>query len=242
MLQLVQEALPAEPEQLSPAVQVFVVWTNRQPFASLAHISRVVELAHRPPAVVQTDALHVHEDVLPVVVQVWLAPHVDVDTHAVHPFDCVSHVCTPAPPHCVAPSVHAFVQHEAEPALPVQAPPVHVCEFDWYRQLWPSTPHVRSVELFAQSVPDAVHPGAPLQVQAPEPAEPVHDWCEPHVCVLVISVQPFPSVAHVTSVVPFSQTSPVVVHAAALLQVHLPEPAAPVQASSDAHAVAAPYE
>ena len=100
---------------------------------------------------------------------------------------------------------------------------------------------MRSVERFEQSVPAAVQPGAALHVHAPEPADPVHDWCEPHVCVPVISTQPFPSVAHVSSVVPFSQTGPVVVHAAALLHVHDAEPAAPEQTSSDGHATAVPY-
>jgi hypothetical protein len=133
------------------------------------------------------------------------------------------------------------VQHEADPAVPAHAPFEHVCEFVSYKQSFESSAHVRSVEVPEQSVPAAVQPGAALHVHAPEPAEPVHDWCEPHVCVPVISTQPFPSVAHVARVVSFSQTGPVVVHAAALLQVHDAEPAAPVQSSSDGHATAVPY-
>jgi hypothetical protein len=30
--------------------------------------------------------------------------------------------CLPPPPHCVPPAVQTFVQHDAEPAVPVHAP------------------------------------------------------------------------------------------------------------------------
>ena len=80
------------------------------------------------PFAVQTLALHVHEAVLPLVVHVWLGPHVVVVTHVVQPFEPVSHVCAPPAEHCMAPWVQAFVQHEAEPAAPVHAPLVHVSD------------------------------------------------------------------------------------------------------------------
>ena len=34
----------------------------------------------------------------------------------------------PLVPHCLAPAVHAFVQHEAAPALTVHAPFAHVSD------------------------------------------------------------------------------------------------------------------
>ena len=124
VLQLVHPPLPAAPVQSSPAGQVLVLSTYRQLFASLAHVSSVVELAQRPPTAVQALALHVHDEVDPDVVQVWFVSHVSVVTHCVQPFDCVSHVCTVlVDEHWVAtpPSVgfvQPFVQHEAAPASP----------------------------------------------------------------------------------------------------------------------------
>jgi len=80
-------------------------------------------------------------------------PHDASALHAVHPFACTVHVSTPVPsvPHCVAPSVHPFVQHEADPALPVHAPLVHDWVADSYQQLCASCAHVTTVvELSAQ--------------------------------------------------------------------------------------------
>jgi hypothetical protein len=186
--------------------------------------------------------LHVHDEVEPEVVHVWFVPQVLVLTHAVHPLPCVSHVWTPPPAHCVAPLVHALVQHEAVPAGPEQSPPEHVWEFDWYRQLFVSSVHVRSVELFEQSVPAAVHPGARSQVHAPDPADPVQDWCVPQVCVPVTLRHPLPSAVHVARVVPLSQTLPaVLLQLGSLLHVHDAEPAAPVHTWSAAHPTAVPY-
>lgn len=82
-----------------------------------------------------------------------------------------------------------------------------------------------------------------MHVHAPEPAAPVHDWCVPQLCVLVTSRQLFPSSAHVRRIEVPSQTVPVLLsQLALLLQVHAPEPAAPVHVSSDGHATGVPYE
>jgi hypothetical protein len=100
--------------------------------------------------------------------------------------------------------------------------------------------HVTSVEELVQSGPVVVH-GVALHSHDALPAAPLHVWFVPHVVVLVISRHPFASAVHVSTVVPLAQTGPDVVHCAALLQVHFPEPALPVQISSVGHAVAAPY-
>jgi hypothetical protein len=163
-----------------------------------------------------------------------------VPVHAVHPFDCVLHVCTPPSEHCVAapPSArfaHVLVQHEAAPASPPQSPFVHVCELAWKRQLFESSWHVSSVvPPFVQSVPVAVHAVA-LHEHAPDPGAPVHDWCGPQPSGVPLTFRhPFASATHVASVVPFSQTLPAVpLQLGSLLQVHEAEPAAPVHTWSD---------
>ena len=129
VLQLAHAALPADPAQSSPAGQLPADATNRQPFASVAHVSTLVELVQRPPLVVHAEASQVHETGPPEAVHVWCVPHAVVVTQAVHPLACVSHICTLLPEHCVSPAVQASVQHEADPALPAHAPSEHVCEF-----------------------------------------------------------------------------------------------------------------
>jgi hypothetical protein len=129
VLQLVHPPLPAAPVQSSPAGQVLVLSTYRQLFASLAHVSSVVELAQRPPTAVQALALHVHDEVDPDVVQVWFVSHVSVVTHARHPFTTWQVCCAELDRHWVEPSEgHVFRQHDAVPAGPVHAPPEHGCE------------------------------------------------------------------------------------------------------------------
>lgn len=91
-----------------------------------------------------------------------------------------------------------------------------------------------------QSGPVVVH-GVALHAHDALPAAPEHVWSVPHAAVLVISRHPFPSAVQVATVDPLSQTGPDVVHAAALLQLHLPAPALPVQISSVGHALAVPY-
>jgi|SRR5580704_2538880 hypothetical protein len=61
--------------------------------------------------------------------QALLAHAETAEDHAVHPFDCMMHVCVPVPEHCVVPFTHAFVQQA--PAL--QTPFVHVCEDASYK-------------------------------------------------------------------------------------------------------------
>ena len=89
-------------------------------------------------------------------------------------------------------------------------------------------------------MPSTVHAALLVHVHAAEPAAPVHASCVAHVCVPMTLRHPFSSALHVASVVPFSHTDPEVVHVALTLHVHAPEPALPVQLSSDGHATAAP--
>jgi hypothetical protein len=127
----VQSPVQAPPTHASLLhVDVDVSKTHVWPFStSDEHTASVVSLVQMSPAVVQGAAgLQVHEDVDPFTVHVWLLPHVSVVIHSVQPFDCTWQVWTVGTgplTHCVAPFVHALVQHEAEPALPEQAPFVH---------------------------------------------------------------------------------------------------------------------
>jgi hypothetical protein len=126
-------ALGAAPEQDSDGmsdVHDVVPETKRQPFVSVWHVASVAELSHSEPFCVHAVALHEHEAMGPDVVHVWFVPQVCVVTHAVHPFDWTSHVCAAPGEHCCVPCVHALVQHDADPALPEQAPPVHVVDDD----------------------------------------------------------------------------------------------------------------
>jgi len=177
-------------------------------------------------------------------VHVWLVPHVVVVTHARHPF-CVSHVCTPPGPHCLALGVvHVFVQHDADPGAPVHAPPVHACDAVCTRHESPSDwlceAHVISVEPL-HCVPVVAH-AVVSHEQAAEPAAPVHASFAPHVFVPVTLRHEFESLVHVASVVPLSQTVPATpVQLGSLLHVHDAEPAAPEHTWSEAHATGVPY-
>jgi len=234
-------ALPAAPVQEGVGdTHPVLDCTKRQPLPSVAHVASVVPFSHAPPFVVQMLASHVHAGVV-VPVHVWFTPHVVVVIHAVQPFACVSQVCTPPVPHCFAPAVQAFVQHDADPALPVHAPFVHACEPVWSRQPFASVAHVMSVEAFEQSVPAAVH-AVVLHVHAAEPAVPVHAWFAPHVCVPETLRHPLASATHVARVVPLSQTLPDrALQFGSLLHVHDAEPAAPLHTSSEEHATGVPY-
>jgi hypothetical protein len=113
------------------APHVVVPVSARHPFESTAQVASVLPLVQSSPAAVHgAGELQVHADVPFVVVQLWWVPQVAVETHWVQPFDWTSQVSAMAPPlpfcpHCVAPSVHAFVQQAAEPAAPKQTPFVH---------------------------------------------------------------------------------------------------------------------
>jgi len=89
-------------------------------------------------------------------------------------------------------AVQAFVQHDAEPAAPVHAPPLHV----WFGVVWILQPFESFVQV-TQLVPLAqVGPLVPLQtwsvlhVQAEELPVPVHVWFIPQVVVVTHAVQP----------------------------------------------------
>lgn len=75
--------------------------------------------SHCSPLAVQAVGLHVHDDVPPTLTHVWFEPHVSDVTHCVQPVVPLrTQLCTVPLTHCVAPSVQAFVQHAAEPAVP----------------------------------------------------------------------------------------------------------------------------
>ena len=73
----------------------------------------------------------------------------------------------------MAPAVHALVQQDAVPALPVHAPLVHVVLVPWILHPLASFEHVTSVlpEHVGPVVP--VHTGSALQVQLALPDGPV---------------------------------------------------------------------
>jgi hypothetical protein len=75
---------------------------------------------------VQLVALHSHDAAPAATTQVWFAPHPSAVTQPVQPFVPVTQLWTEPLAHWVAPSMHAFVQHAAEPAEPEQAPLLHV--------------------------------------------------------------------------------------------------------------------
>ena len=96
------------------------------------------------------------------------------------PLPWVVQVCTPAPPHLVALTVHWFVQHEALPAEPKQAPFEHAEGADGYQQPWLSCEQLARSVLSVQMVPDPVQPfvvwHAHVAVVVPPP---VHVWWAP---------------------------------------------------------------
>jgi hypothetical protein len=118
----------------------------------------------------------------------------------VHPFACTAHVSTPVLTHRVAAAVHAFVQHDADPALPVHDPLVHGASVVPYAQQ-PLLPFVQ-----VASSPDshAVSPDWQLSVHVSEHvafgAWPEHDCGEVHGVVNDTKRQPFVSVEQATSV------------------------------------------
>jgi hypothetical protein len=86
-------------------------------------------------------------------------------THAVQPSACISHVCWLAfVGHCVALSVHAFAQHDAEPGAPEHAPLVQDDGADSTMQPCASVEHVAIVVELAQIGPVVVPHGEALQV------------------------------------------------------------------------------
>jgi hypothetical protein len=79
----------------------------------------VVVVGHTLAVLLQfASALHVHAADGATPVHIWCAPQPVPAFHPVQPLPCTTHVCTPAPPHLVAPLVHPLVQHDADPALP----------------------------------------------------------------------------------------------------------------------------
>jgi hypothetical protein len=68
----------------------------------------------------------------------------------VHPFVPATQLCTVPLTHCVAPAMHASVQHAAEPAAPEQLPLLHVCDVATYAQSFESSAHRSRVVALAQ--------------------------------------------------------------------------------------------
>ncbi len=192
------EADPAGPVH-APFVQVPVEDVYQQPCASWAHAAIVEEFAHAVPAPLQfASALHVQDADPTAPVQAWCVPQATPPFQAVHPLACIWQVCTPAPPHLVVPLVHALVQHEAEPGLPEQAPPVHVEVADAYQQPCASWAHVASVVPLAHdgpALPAMEQIGSvTTQVHTAAPAlpPPVQLWCAPH----AVAMPQAPVVSH----------------------------------------------
>jgi hypothetical protein len=173
-------AFGALPVHTWGAVHGVVTETKRQPLASVAQVTSVWPFWHTLPARVQTDGLHRHVADVPETVHAWFGPHVVVVTHAVQPLACSWQVWTAPEAHCVAPSVHAFVQHVAEPAEPVHAPFVHVLVADAKSQVCASVEQVSSVLPSAHVGPAPVQTGSVLHVQFELPDAPVQLWWVPH--------------------------------------------------------------
>jgi hypothetical protein len=79
--------------------------------------------------------------------------------------------------HMVAPFVHAFVQHDAAPAAPVQAPLLHVIADASNKQPLLSCWQLATAEDDCPHTgPIALHTASATHVQAPVPADPVQVW------------------------------------------------------------------
>ena len=115
---LLQPQTPA-PEQFLLAPHDCWLDVKKHPWPSWPHVAYVVVVGHTLAVLLQfASALQVHAADGATPVHDWCAPQPVPAFHPVQPLPCATHVCTPAPPHFVAPLVHALVQHEADPALP----------------------------------------------------------------------------------------------------------------------------
>ena len=117
------------------------------------------------------------------------------------------------------------MQHDAEPAAPVQAPFVHVPVEDVYQQPCASWAHAAIVVVFAHDVPAPLQLASMLHVQAADPTAPLHVWCMPQATPPFHAVHPLAWTWHVCTPAPPHRVP--LVHA---LTQHEAEPGLPEQA------------